>query len=49
MDKAAGRVADWKLKVDGFDGIEGGLVATYRQARKTMIAAYDHPTAENFH
>jgi len=36
MDEAAGRVADWKLTVDGFDGIEGGLVATYRQARKTM-------------
>jgi len=49
MDEAAGRVADWKLKVDGFDGIEGGLVATYRQARKTMAVAYDDPTAENFH
>ena len=49
MDKAAGRVADWKLKVDGFDGIEGGLVATYRLARKTMTAAYGDPTAENFH
>jgi CHAD domain-containing protein len=42
-------VADWKLEVDGFDGIEGGLVATYRQARKTMGATYDDPTAENFH
>ena len=49
MEKAAGRVADWKLKVEGFDGIEGGLVATYRQARKTMTAAYADPTAENFH
>jgi hypothetical protein len=49
MDEAAGRVADWKLKVDGFDGIEGGLLATYRQARKTMGAAYGNPTAENFH
>ena len=49
MDKAAGRVADWNLKVDGFDGIEGGLIATYRQARNTMTAAYDDPTAENFH
>ena len=49
MDEAAGRVADWRLNVDGFDGIEGGLVATYRQARKTMTAAYDDPTAENFH
>jgi CHAD domain-containing protein len=49
MDEAAKRVADWKLKVDGFDGIEGGLVATYRRARKTMAAAYDDPVAENFH
>jgi hypothetical protein len=39
----------WKLKVDGFDGIEGGLVGTYRRASKTMAAAYDDPTAENFH
>jgi hypothetical protein len=26
---------------DGFDGIEGGLVLTYRQARKTIAAAYE--------
>jgi len=37
MHKAAGRIADWKLKVDEFDGIEGGLVLTYRQSRKTMV------------
>jgi len=49
MHKAAERVADWKLKVEEFDDIEGGLVLTYRQARKTMTAAYDEPTAENFH
>jgi CHAD domain-containing protein len=49
MDKAAGRVADWKVKVEEFDGIEGGLVATYRRSRKTRAAAYDDPTAENFH
>ena len=29
--------------------LEGGLVATYRQAGKTTTAAYDDPTAENFH
>jgi CHAD domain-containing protein len=49
VNKAAERVADWKLKVEEFDGIEGGLVATYRQARKKMTAANNHPTAENFH
>jgi CHAD domain-containing protein len=49
MDKAAERLAEWNLKVEEFDGIEGGLVATYRRARKTMAAAYDGPTAENFH
>ena len=49
MDKAAGRVADWKLKLGEFDGVEGGLVATYQRARKAMVAAYDDPTAENFH
>ena len=49
MHKAAGRVADWKLTMDEFDGIEGGLVLTYRQSRKTMSAAYDDPVAENFH
>lgn len=49
LDKAAGRVADWNLSLKDFDAIEAGLVATYRQARKTMAAAYDDPTAENFH
>jgi CHAD domain-containing protein len=49
MEKAAGRVVDWQLNVDEFDGIDGGLVATYRRARKTMGAAYNDPTAENFH
>jgi len=49
LQKAAERVADWNLKAEEFDGIEGGLVATYRGARKTMAAAYDDPSAENFH
>jgi CHAD domain-containing protein len=49
MDKAVRRVADWKLKVEEFDGIEAGLVATYRRARDTMAAAYEDPTAVNFH
>jgi CHAD domain-containing protein len=49
LDKAARRLADWQLKVEEFDGIEGELVATYRQARNTMVSAYSNPTAENFH
>ena len=49
MNKAAGRIAGWKLKVAEFPGIEAGLVATYLRARKTMAAAYDEPTAANFH
>jgi CHAD domain-containing protein len=49
MDRAAGRVADWKLKLGEFDSVEGGLVTTYQGARKAMAAAYDDPTAENFH
>jgi CHAD domain-containing protein len=49
MSGAAGRVADWKLRGDGFEAIEGGLVATYGAARKAMAAAYDKPTAKNFH
>jgi CHAD domain-containing protein len=49
LDEAAGRVSAWNLKLDEFDGIEGGLVATYRQARNTMVAAYNDPAPENFH
>ena len=49
LQKAAERVVDWNLKAKEFDAIEGGLVATYRRARKTTTAAYDDPTAENFH
>jgi CHAD domain-containing protein len=49
MNKAAARIADWKLTAKEFDGIEGGLVATYRQARVAMAAAYRDPTAEDFH
>ena len=49
MNKAAGRIANWKLKVAEFAGVEAGLVATYLRARKTMAAASDAPTAANFH
>jgi CHAD domain-containing protein len=49
MHKAGRRVAAWKLKVNEFDGIEEGLVVTYRQARRAMAVAYHIPTPENFH
>jgi CHAD domain-containing protein len=49
MSKAVERVADWKLKVKEFDGIEEGLVETYRRARDTMAVAYNDPSVENFH
>jgi CHAD domain-containing protein len=49
MQQACTRVEDWQLEVDEFAGIEGGLVGTYRRARKAMRTAYDDPTAANFH
>ncbi len=49
MRKAGRRVVAWKLKDNEFDGIEGGLLATYRRARRAMAVAYHVPTAENFH
>jgi CHAD domain-containing protein len=46
--KGAERLEHRKLELDGFD-VEEGLVLAYRKARKAMAAAYDDPTAENFH
>jgi hypothetical protein len=39
MGTAARRVSDWKLKIEEFEGIEGGLLATYRQARRPWSLA----------
>lgn len=47
MNKAAGRISEWKLRLEEFDGIEGGLVATYRLAHNAMAIAYHEPAAEN--
>ena len=49
LGTAARRESNWKLRIEEFEGIEGGLLATYRQARKTMVLAYEEPTAANFH
>lgn len=49
MRKAGRRVAAWKLKDNEFDGIERGLLATYRRARRAMAVAYHVPSAENIH
>jgi hypothetical protein len=48
MASAAKRVSAWELPLEEF-GVESGLVATYRQGRRTMAAAYTDPAAENFH
>src|SRR5262249_12296738 len=50
MEVARGRVADWPL--DGAEGPEAwrtGFERTYRQARRTLAAAYEAPTPERFH
>ena len=50
MEAARGRVADWP--VDGPEGPEAwrtGFERTYRQARRTLAAAYEAPTPERFH
>ena len=50
MQAARGRIADWPL--DGVEGPEAwrrGFERTYRQARRTLAAAYDARTPERFH
>jgi hypothetical protein len=43
------RVKDWALKGGGFRSIENGLETSFRRARKAMAAAFEHPTADNYH
>jgi CHAD domain-containing protein len=38
-----------KVKGNGFDAIEPGLVATYRSGRKAFHLAYEDPHDDNFH
>lgn len=49
MQTARERVADWRLKDEGFEAFAGGLEKTYRRARKRFAQAYQEPTPERFH
>lgn len=49
LEDAKPRIAKWKLDDSGFDAIRGGLKKTFKRCRKTMDAAYDEPSAANFH
>jgi hypothetical protein len=49
MRIARDRVAGWEIGADGVDAWRGGLIKTYRRARKAMAAAADAPAAENLH
>ena len=43
------RVRAWNLHGNGFRAIADGLETSFRHARRAMIAAVDHPTADNYH
>ena len=49
LQDARGRVLGWRLDNDGFAAVEGGLLRTYRRARKAMRAAFAEPSPERFH
>ncbi|MEX0818045.1 MAG: CHAD domain-containing protein [Pirellulaceae bacterium] len=49
MREARQRVDQWKIDDDGFGAVEGGLINTYRRARKGLRNAYKNPTTESFH
>lgn len=44
-----GRVVDWSLDEEGFQGLAAGLEKTYRRARKGLPRAYRNSTTEAFH
>jgi len=43
------RVPSWPLAGSDFDVLAGGLMRTYKRARKAMAAAYEAPSSERFH
>ncbi|QDT17940.1 CHAD domain-containing protein [Alienimonas californiensis] len=43
------RVDSWTLKEEGFDALAGGFAKTYKRARRSMAAAVDRPTPQQFH
>jgi len=49
MRDARQRVDQWKIDDDGFPAVEGGLMKTYRRARKGLRYAYKEPSTESFH
>ena len=49
LEAAAERIPQWELEVEGFDAISGGLVRTYRRARRGLERAANDPTEEVLH
>jgi len=43
------RIPGWRIQAQGFEAVEGGLVKTYRRARKAMRQAYAEERSECFH
>jgi CHAD domain-containing protein len=49
LEQAMDRASHWEISADGFDAIEGGLIKTYRRARRAMAQAYEYPSTLSFH
>jgi hypothetical protein len=43
------RVKHWQLRTDGFAALSPGLEASFRRARKAMLAAWSRPTGARYH
>jgi len=43
------RVKHWQLRTDGFAALSPGLEASFRRARKAMLAAWNRPTGARYH
>lgn len=43
------RLSDWPVESTGFAALRGGLIKTYKRARKGLKTAYDEGTDEAFH
>lgn len=49
LTQAAKRVDRWKLKVDGFEALQGGLRETYWHAQRAMRRADEDPSPTRLH
>lgn len=49
MREARQRAEQWKIDVDGFLAVKGGLKQTYRRGRKGLRNAYGDPSTKSFH